>query len=165
MSFEQAASLAGFLTAHGVWCVCEGETLVPMATFEKAGKRQMIRFVAERLEQGAAQARTAVLDNAHGGERAVSVVDGYFTHEGHKYDALIVHAVDYFPRMRSLDIVLPYRPKTEGQPFAVHKPKFVDYAGFDFKAEFVPVAQAFFQGVDSHEEAAKVWNAHLDQSV
>jgi hypothetical protein len=164
MSFQAAASLAGFLTAHGIWCVFEGETLVPMAVFEKAGKRQLIRFVAERLEQGAAQARTAVDDNAHAGDRAVSVVDGYFTADGVKHDALIIHAIDYFPRARTLDIVVPYRPKA-ATPFAVHKPKFVDYAGFDFKAEFVPIAEAFFHGVDSHAEAAKIWTAHLDETI
>jgi hypothetical protein len=161
MSFEAAASLAGFLTAHGIWCVSDGETLVPMAAFEKNGKRKMIRFVAE---QGAAQARTAVDDNAHAGDRAVSVVDGYYTDQGIKHDALIIHAVDYFPRMRTLDIVVPYRPKSE-KPFAVHKPKFVDYTGFDFQSQLVSLAEAFFRGVDSHEEAAKLWNAHLDQSV
>ncbi|MGZ3474167.1 MAG: hypothetical protein ACXWUG_07480, partial [Polyangiales bacterium] len=90
---------------------------------------------------------------------------GYFTDKGMKYDALVIHAVDYFPRMRTLDIVVPYRPKSASAPFAVHKPKFVDYAGFDFKAEFVPIAEAFFRGVDSHQEASKVWSDHLDESV
>lgn len=161
-SFSEGAHLAGFMAAHGVWCVADGEVLVPFAAFEKGGERQLVRFVTEELSVGAAKARSFVDENTAKADRAVSVIDGFVTIEGVKRDALIVHAVAYTPH-RSLDVVIPYRPRTASGAFAVHKPKFVAHEGLD--GELETLGEAFFGGVDAHTEAAKVWNQHLDQSL
>ena len=45
---EQAIRLAGFFAAHGVWCVADGEALIPLYAYEDAqGGRKMIRYDAD----------------------------------------------------------------------------------------------------------------------
>jgi hypothetical protein len=48
---EAVAEHAGFFAAHGIWCVSDGGPLIPMLAFERpGGKREMIRFVMDRLD-------------------------------------------------------------------------------------------------------------------
>ena len=50
---ESATKLTGFLAAHAIWSVSDGEMLIPMLGFETAeGTRYLHRFVAERVEKG-----------------------------------------------------------------------------------------------------------------
>lgn len=46
----------------------------------------------------------------------------------------------------------------------MHRPKFIEVVGLT-KQNYPELADAFFAGVDSHERAAPVWNAHLDPSI
>ncbi|WP_205718180.1 hypothetical protein, partial [Actinomadura soli] len=97
--------------------------------------------------------------------RAVLVVDAYLHLEVGRVDALIVDAVEYVPGRRSLKMAIPYRPQMSPEGFAVYRPKFVDVVGVD-EPDYAALADAFFDGVDSHEQAAAAWNAHLiDESV
>lgn len=102
--------------------------------------------------------------NAIGALRAVLVVDGYVHLEVGRIDALIVEAVEYGPQRRSVTVAVPYRPQSSPAGFAVHRPKFLQLSGLD-RQEAPALGEAFFAGVDSHERAAPVWNAHLDESV
>ena len=45
----------------------------------------------------------------------------------------------------------------------MYRPKFIEVTGVD-EPDYGALADAFFAGVDSHEQAAAVWNAHLDQT-
>jgi hypothetical protein len=48
---------------------------------------------------------------------------------------------------------------------AVYRPKFLKVPG-RYESDQSELAAAFFAGVDSHEQAAAVWGAHLvDRSV
>lgn len=91
---------------------------------------------------------------------ALAELGGYFTLDGVRRDALVLEAVDFGPTRRPFELVVPYRPKREGQSIAVHRPKFTRFEG-----EAAPLAEASFRGVDRHEKAALVWSEHLDESV
>lgn len=161
---ESAAQLAGFFAAHAVWCVSDGATLIPLMGFETAdGKRQMQRFMADRIEDGGRDGQQRLADNPDGAIRAVLVYDGFVTLPAGKVDALVVDIRDYGSPSRSLLMAVPYRPASNPQGFAVHRPKFMHWTGpgLDYQA----VASAFFQGVHSHDKGAGIWSQHLDESL
>jgi hypothetical protein len=136
-----------------------------MLGYEHAnGERGMTRFAVDDLGHAAEVGRAALAANEHGAQRAVLVVDGYVHLDVGKVDALIVEAREYGPAGRSLTMAVPYRPQPSPGGFAVHKPKLLEITGVE-RQQAAGVAEAFFTGVDAHEQAAAVWNAHLDESV
>ena len=44
----------------------------------------------------------------------------------------------------------------------MYRPKFIEVIGVD-EPDYAALGEAFFAGAGSHEPAAAVWNAHLDQ--
>jgi len=161
---EPAAQLAGFLAAHAVWSVSDGETLIPLMGFEtRYGKRQMHRFMADRIEVGVREGQERLAANAEGATRAVLIYDGFITLPTGKVDALLVDIRDYGLPSRSLLMAVPYRPASSPQGFAVHRPKFLSSSGPE--PDYQAVGSAFFEGVDSHDKAASIWSRHLDESL
>jgi hypothetical protein len=161
---ELAAKLAGFLAAHAVWCVSDGEILIPLMGFETPdGKRQVHRFMADRFEQGVSEGQDSLARNVDGAKRAALIYDGFITLETGKVDALLVDIRDYGSPSRSLLMAVPYRPVNSPQGFAVHRPKFLSFAGLE--PDYQIVGSAFFEGVDSHDKAAPIWSRHLDESL
>ncbi|MFI0412192.1 hypothetical protein [Actinomadura sp. 3N508] len=144
----------------------DGETLVPLLGHEYAdGRKGMDRLVHDDLDDAVRVGQAALEAGREGWVRAVLVVDAYLHLETGRFDALIVNAVEYVPERRSLQMAIPYRPGSSPEGFAVYRPKFMDVVGFD-EPDYAALADAFFAGVDSHEQAAATWNAHLvDESV
>jgi hypothetical protein len=63
----------------------------------------------------------------------------------------------YFSPQSAATLAVPYSPKSAGS-FRVHRPKFLQWQNCsDFSLD--AVVGAFFEGVDAHEQGAKVWNA------
>lgn len=157
--------MAGFWAAHGIWGVSEGEVLVPVLAYEQPdGERGVDRFLLDDVGDSARAAQEALRANERGWIRAVFVADAYLDLESGRTDALIVEAVRYGLTPGSMTVGVPYRPLTDSSAFAVHRPKFIDVTGFDDDG-YVTLAEAFFAGVESHERAAAVWHAHLDESL
>ncbi|HEX8864909.1 MAG TPA: hypothetical protein VF821_04575 [Lentzea sp.] len=155
----ETARLAGFFAAHGVWCVSEGETLVPLLGYQHTdGEYGMDRLMYDDYAEGARAGQDAVADGDPSWVGAVLVADGYIDLEHGKTDALLIEAVEYGPYRQSLRVAIPYRPAEHG--FAVHKPKFLEWEG-----DLTPLGEAFFVGATSHTEANAVWEAHLDESI
>ncbi|MFI9814263.1 hypothetical protein [Saccharothrix variisporea] len=160
----ETASMAGFLAAHGIWSVSEGETLIPMFAHENPqGERFLDRVMADDIAEGARAAQRALEDNEHGATRAVMVVDAYVHKDSGPVDALLVEAVEYGLAPRTLTIAVLYRPAGHPDGFAVFSPEFQGFDGDD--AEFEAVADAFFAGVESHHDAHEVWAAHYVRTV
>jgi hypothetical protein len=160
---EAVVEHAGFFAAHGIWCVAEGGPLIPMLAFERPdGKRSMMRFVMDQLEAGVAQGRQWLADNPEGATHAILVFDGFIALKDGKTDALFVEAVQYQPERAGFSMAIPYRSAKSPQGFAVFRPKFLGFEGA--QPDFNELGEAFFRGVDKHDEGAKVWNAKLDQS-
>jgi hypothetical protein len=160
---DAAFELAGFFAAHAVWCVSVGETLVPLGAWEdERGQRSLVRFTADRLEQGVEQGKEWLECNAAGAERAVLIYDGFVPVEGVRTDALIVDVRDHSLGRASLCVV-PYRHAKDPKGFAVHKPKF-SFRERPDEAEATQIGEAFFRGIAAHEKGAEVWNRSLDES-
>jgi hypothetical protein len=159
----ETATLAGFWAAHGIWSISDGETLIPILGYEHAdGERGFNRYFFDDVADGARAAQEALEVNEIGAARAVLVANAYVHLEAGRTDALIVKAVSYGLTPGSIELAVPYRPATERSGFAVYRPLFVEVTGFD-QPDYDTLADAFFNGVDSHEQAAAVWSAHLDQ--
>jgi hypothetical protein len=163
MDMESAARLAGFFCAHAVWCVSDGETLIPFLGFETSdGKRQIHRFTAARIEQGVLEGQDRLVSNPDKAVRAALVYDGFMTLPTSKVDALLLDIRDYGLPSRSLLMAVPYRHAKKPEGFAVHRPKVVSFGGPE--PDFQVVGPAFFEGVYSHEKGRPIWNEHLDES-
>jgi hypothetical protein len=158
-----ASKLAGFFAAHAIWCVSDGETLIPMLAYTtEKGERNMERFAADDLGTSVAQGRQKLEANPMNATDAALLSDGRITLPDGKVDAIIVEIRAYFSPKSEAVIVVPYTPKSSGR-FRVHKPKLAAWKNcddFDRDAMF----QNFFAGVDEHEKGARIWNASLDQS-
>lgn len=161
----EAHKLAGFISAHGIWCVSDGSILTPMFAFiNEDGERVLNRLVTERLEEAVELGRAKLDENKDDANDAVLVFDGRIPIGEKKYDALIVEMKSYFsPRSKST-MAIPYTPATESEPFKVHKPKYLQWESCD-DFDLNTCVNSFFEGVDSHEEGAKIWNDHIDQTV
>lgn len=160
----ETARLAGFFAAHGVWCVSEGETLIPLLGYLHAdGEYGMDRLMFDDYAEGARAGQDALADGDPSWVGAVLVADGYIHLDQGKTDALLIEAVQYGAYRQSLQLAVPYRPAQDPRGFAVHKPKFMNADCDD--PEFDAMAEAFFVGAASHTEANAVWDAHLDETV
>lgn len=163
---HEIARLVGFFAAHGIWSVADGETLTPLLGYEQAdgGGRGMDRFAADDIVEAVRAGREALQAGRPGSVRAVLVTDAYIQLGTGRSDALIAEAVEYGAAGPSMTMAVPYRPQSSPRGFAVYRPKFIEVTGVD-EPDYKALADDFFAGVDSHEQAAAVWNAHLDQSL
>lgn len=160
---EAVIEMAGFFTAHAVWCVSDGAVLIPLIAYETPeGKRQMNRLVCERVEEGVERGKEWMTTNPDGADRAVLIYDGYITLESGKTDALIVVARDYSQGKAEVTMAVPYRPATDRRGFAVHRPKFLGFQGGE--PDWQALGDALWRGISEHQQGDKVWNAHLDES-
>jgi hypothetical protein len=157
-----ASELAGFFTAHTVWCLSEADSFDPVLAFTtQDGQRHMQRLIGQgqaAVELGQRQ----LADNPMDANDGVLLLDGRITGPDGKLDAILIEMRSYaFPRARAT-IAVPYTPRGSGQ-FRVHRPKLLQWDGcddFDIDAAF----GAFWRGVEAHEEGARVWDSALDES-
>ncbi len=160
---ESATEFAGMFAAHAVWCVSDGETLIPLLAYDTGdGKPEMIRLVADHIEQGVAQGKEMLTKNTKKAKYAVLVFDGFITLKTGKIDALIVTIRDYSGGEAQITMAVPYRPAKDPKGFAVFRPKFLEFKGSE--PDWKKVGSALWTGIDKHEKGAEVWNKHLDQT-
>ena len=158
---EELATLAGFFASHGVYCISEGETLVPIVGYELAdGSRGLVRFASELLGQGVAEAKDWIETNPEHASRAALVYDGYVTLQSRKVDALMIDARIFGEGAMSLLIAVPYRAAEHPGGFRIYRPKALAFSG----SSEAGIDEAFFKGVHQHDEGSRIWNAHWDQS-
>jgi hypothetical protein len=159
---EAAAELAGFFAAHAVWCISDGEVLIPLAGSETAdGQRKLIRFEADRLEKGVAAGQKWLAENPDAAARGVLIFDGFITtRERKRADALLAMARDFSRGDAPATWAIPYRPAADPAGFAVERPQLLaDPAA----GEAPKLAEAFWRGVRAHEKGAPVWDQHLHE--
>ncbi|KQZ44217.1 hypothetical protein [Duganella sp. Root1480D1] len=160
-----AFNLAGFFAAHAIWCVSDGEGLVPM--FAHSGEndeRQMERLLAgDDLGASVELGKNKLESNEADANDGVLVYDGRIPVQGQKYDAIIIEIRSYFSPASKAVMAVPYKPAASGD-FRVFKPKLLQWEECD-DFDVNMVVQSFFEGVDAHEKGAEVWNRALDQSI
>jgi hypothetical protein len=161
---EPTARLAGFIAAHAIWSVSDGETLVTMVGSEGAdGQRKLDRLVTERIEDSVSQGREQLLKNPQHVARAALAFDGYITLPDGKTDAVFIEAREYAKgEALPFEIAVPYRSAKSPGGFAVYRPKLLKVPP-DLK-NCESLLNTFWTGVDAHTKAAEVWRAHIDQS-
>jgi hypothetical protein len=122
----------------------------------------MERLVLDDAAAAVAYGKERLQSNPMDADDAALLYDGRITLGNVKVDAIIIEMRAYFSPDSEAIIAVPYTPKTSGK-FRVHKPKLLAWENcddFDMNAAL----QAFFAGVDGHEEGVKIWNACLDES-
>jgi len=162
---KETLELAGFFGAHAIWCVSDGGPLIPLVAYQSQdGKRGSDRFVDEQhLERAVARAKESLEANDHHASSSVLIYDGFITLGEWRTDALFLDIRQWRSAAWRLSMAVPYRAPEDPSGFAVFKPKFIDHAGLG-EPDYGQLGEAFFAGVDSHTEGARVWNQHLDQS-
>jgi len=161
----EATILAGYFSAHAIWCVCDGETLIPIyAHINSNNERSMVRLAHDFLEEGVAAGQEKLESNPHKAVSAVLIYDGRIDLETGKIDALIVEFKSYIDNGGLATLALPYTPVSQGVEFAVHRPKLLtipDHLQDDLQL----ILTEFFNGVAQHEKGSEVWNQCLDESI
>lgn len=158
-----AAHLAGSIAAHAIWCVSDQDGLIPMLAFTtEHGERKLERLVQDDVGAAVEHGRRQLDEDPLSANDGALAYDGYIGVDGQKVDAIIVEMRCYaFPGSKAT-IAVPYTPASSGR-FRVHKPKLLQWEeceDFDMDAAFA----SFFDGVESHEQGAKVWSSAFDQS-
>jgi len=154
-----ALKLAGYFAAHSVWSIADGDVRVPFIGSAGAdGRPELAAFEADDYAAAVASAREAFRDAQ---APAVLVYDGYAILPTGRTDALFIH-VRTGRGSDSLNIVLPYRSAKHPDGFAVHRPKF-EHSKLVMSLE--EQAVLFFTGVGLHEEGARIWEQHLDETT
>lgn len=161
----EAHKLAGFIAAHGIWSVSDGSTLIPIFAYTNENNERVLnRLVADKLEESVELGKERLNENKEDANDAVFVFDGRIPIGDQKYDALIVEIRAHFSPASKATLAIPYSPANAHHAFKVHKPKYLQWQDCD-DFDLDVCVNSFFDGVDSHEEAARVWNEHIDQSI
>ena len=158
-----ASELAGFFAGHAIWCVSDGDTLIPMLAYtNEDDERKMERLVHDDLADAVEFGKEKLASNEMDANDGVLLYDGRITVEGEKLDAIIIEMRAYFSPDSEAVMAVPYTPRTTGQ-FRVHKPKLLAWEQCeDFDLDHA--IESFFNGVAGHEKGSVVWNQCLDES-
>lgn len=158
MEVVEVAGIAGFFAAHAVWCVSDGETLIPMLVVPDAsGKPAMTRLASQDTVAAVADAKARLANQAKEKGAAVLLYDTLVTLGTWRTDAVMIEAVSSSDKFVML---VPYRTAQTAEGFAVYKPKFTECP----EGLLQPLVEAFFRGVAAHEKGNAVWSKCLDQS-
>src|SRR5262245_54180107 len=144
---QDLATFLGFIAAHAIWSVSEGEDLIPMFASEVAsGRRMMSRLVSDTLEQGVQTGREWLEANHDQAIRSVLAYDGYYTLPCGKTDAIVVDGRQFDAVQLQIGMAVPYRNAKKEAGFAVFRPKLLALSGIG-DSEVQPLVEAFFRGV------------------
>jgi hypothetical protein len=163
-TLEPTARLAGFAAAHAIWSISEGKTLVTFLVHESAkGERGLDRLALPRIEESVAYGRELLTKNDAAFTRAALAFDGYVTLPDGKIDAVLIEAREYANGVSlAIEIGVPYRTANAAGGFAVHRAKILKLpTGFETCRTLL---DTFWNGVESHNQAAVVWKKHFDPS-
>ena len=158
-----ASELAGMFAAHAVWCVSDGDTLIPMLVYtNEDDEHQMERLAHDDLGAAVEHGKKKLASNEMDANDAALIYDGHIPVDDEKRDALIIEMRAYFSPDSEAVIAIPYTPKVSGH-FRVHKPKLLAWENcedFDMNQAF----ESFFKGVSGHEKGSAIWEQCLDES-
>lgn len=158
-----AAKLAGLFAAHAVWCVSDGDLLIPMLAYTNENdERKMDRFVQDDLGAAVEAGRQKLASNEMDADDAVLLFDGRIPVDGEPCDAIIAEMRAYFAPDALAVLAAPYTPASAG-PFRVHRLKLLAWENCD-DFDLEQVTQSFFQGVSGHEKGSAIWEENNDDS-
>lgn len=156
-----ASELAGFVAAHAIWCVSDADGFVPMMAFTtEDGQRKLERLVFDDAGAAVEHGRKRLEEDPFSADDGVLAYNGRITFEAGKMDAIILEMRSYaFPWARAA-IAVPYTSVSSGR-FRVHEPELIEWRECD-DFDSAAAMEAFFRGVESHQQGAKVWDVATD---
>lgn len=160
---KEIYKMAGHFAAHAMWSVSDGETLIPILGFlNKNNEKNMHRLAFEDSEKAMREGNDALEKNIDDSKGVVFISDGYLNLNEEKTDALIVKIRGFNEYNSKSVLALPYRHSSHEKGFAIHRPKLLEYP--EDKEDRDDNINSFFDGIESHEQASKVWKAHYIDS-
>jgi hypothetical protein len=111
-----AFRLAGFFAAHAIWCVSDGENLIPMLGFvTESDEREMERLIVnDDLEASVNFGNQKLESNEMNATDAVLLYDGLMPLGGEKIDAVVIKIRTYFSPQSTATLAIPYTPQISG---------------------------------------------------
>lgn len=161
---QTAAEIAGMFVTHNLWFLSQGAPTTPMLAYESVdGTRQITRLIMPDAREAVEYGQEWLEENPEHATRAVLIADGFITLDDHRYDAVIFQCRTYVEPTGGFTGAVPYRPKDDPQGFAIYRLKFL--AGEEEITEGDRLGEAFFRGVEKHEQGSRVWDEYFDESV
>lgn len=160
---EAVSQYSGFLAAHSIHRVFQGEDIVPILAYEKADGSHDILKLPEPLHVGLSQASEWLRENPEKASHAVVVFQGSVVIDDKDVDAIICQSVQFEPDLIRFKIATPFKRAKDPSQFKVYRIKIMDYQGPE-NPDFDAIVAAFFSGIENNEQGADVWYDHLDQS-
>ena len=157
------SELAGYLAAHAIWCVSNGDMLIPMLAYcADDGERKLERLLINDFAIAVETGKRKLDANTMAANDAVLVFDGFIPIDEEKHDAIIVEMRCYRSPGSKAVIAVPYTPVVKRR-FLVHTPRILTWEQCG-EYELDEAMDAFFQGVESHEKGSQIWYERLDES-
>lgn len=158
-----ASRLGGFYAAHAMWTLSDGGVLYPILAYtDMDNQKKMMRIITDDVGSGVSAGEEKLASNEMDANDAVLLYDGRITISGEKMDALLVEMRCFaWPDSEAL-MAIPYTPFSTGT-FRIHRPKLIKWQeceDFDLDA----FLEAFWEGVDQHEQGPPLWEKYLDDS-
>lgn len=163
-AFREAIMMAGYITAHAVLSVSEGETLIPIYAYvNDEDALVMERMPQYFLEEAVVAGQDLLNQNPKGTWAAILVYDGRIgiNEDGSKKaDALITELRVYTEEYLPLVFALTYRPKAPFVEFGVYRLERIQHPDSPFTGDVKPVVESFYDGAERHQKAWEVWSKH-----
>ena len=100
MTLRDTTEMAGFFAAHAIWCVSDGETLIPIVAHPDGdGKRTMNRIASEDSRAAVASAKESLAGMAKEKGGAVLLYDSFVTLGAWRTDSIMVEIVSDADRL------------------------------------------------------------------
>ena len=153
---QDTMRMAGHTVAHAIWCVSDGETLIPIVGHLKSDGSRQLKRLAMGSAQAVAMGEQEISELPAEVAGAVFVKDTLVTLESGKVDALVADIRFAANDAGRLQVMVPYRNADHADGFAVHALKITALAGVSRDA-VEELMNAFIAGLESHEEGRRLW--------
>ena len=162
---SKAEKFAGFLAAHAVMSISEGEKLIPLYGYiNESNEGVAVRMEQDRIEWGVAAGKEMMETNPHNSSAAIFIHD-IFLNVGsdgeHKIDVLHIEFKTYGNDAKQILMGVPYKH---------NRPMFPSFAVFELDIYQIPIQMSedsvntffasFFDGVNDHQEGSEIWHGN-----
>lgn len=161
---QLTAELAGLFVAHQLWYLAEGAPITPTLVYELVdGSRQIVRLTMQDAQAAVAYGQEWLAENPEHACRAVLIADGFISLGDKKIDAVIFQCHCYVEPVGTFTGAVPYRPLSSPGGFAVFPLQFL--ADAQDSLNTVELGEAFFAGVERHEQANRLWDECFEENL
>jgi|GEM_PF-4604020 len=157
------AQFVGFFTAHMVWQLQCGESVVPLIAMQNAGERRFERVpddISYERAVAVARERLQSMLSPPCGDYVLFAYDGFLTQNDKRDESLFFEAYDIRdPEGITFVLAIPYRSAQSKEGLAIYRPVVTETANLSDINTFL---NHFYEGAQSHTEGFEFWNAHVD---